>query len=325
MEAPLGSRPSFVWRSIWNSRELLSQGLVWRVGNGCNIKVRGDRWLPNPHTYKVQSHPRIIDGQSMVSSLINHTSKNWNEDLLKEVFIEEEAKVIANIPLSPLLPEDRLIWRGTASGKFIVRSAYHLGKEEHERRAAQCSKWNTGQDVWKTLWALELPNPVKMFVWRACQNILPTRMNLFRRKVIEEAKCSCCEVEDETLIHALWTCPATQDVWGSKTSPFQKCYTSGVSFKEVFEDGIQLYSKEVLELLVVVARGIWFRRNKLVFEGAFSHPNDIFSTALNFIRDYKESLVKDKPLVQSEMDPSASRDVESSSGWLHKNQLGRGY
>jgi hypothetical protein len=98
-----------------------------------------------------------------------------------------------------------------------------------------------------------------------------------------------------------------------------------VSFKEVFEDGIQLYSKEVLELLVVVARGIWFRRNKLVFEGAFSHPNDIFSTALNFIRDYKESLVKDKPLVQSEMDPSASRDVESSSGWLHKNQLGRGY
>jgi len=163
----------------------------------------------------------------MVSSLINHTSKNWNEDLLKEVFTEEEAKVIAN---SPLLPEDRLIWRGTASGKFTVKSAYHLGKEEQERRAAQCSKGNTGQDVWKTLWAMELPNAVKMFVWRACQNILPSRVNLFRRKVIEEAKCPCCEVEDETLIHALWTCPAAQDVWGSKTSPFHKCYASGVSF-----------------------------------------------------------------------------------------------
>jgi len=249
----------------------------------------------------------------MVTSLINHTSKNWNGDLLKEVFTEEEAKFIANIPLSPLLPEDRLIWCGTASGNFTVRSAYHLGKEEQERRASQCSKGNTGQDVWKTLWAMELPNVVKMFVWRACQNILPTRMNLFKRKIIEEAKCPCYEVEDEILIHALWTCPTTQDVWGSKTSPFEKFYASGVSFKEVFEDRIQRYSKEVLELLVVVARGIWFRRNKLVFEGAFSHPDNIFSAALNFIREYKESLVKDKPLVQSEMDPGASRDTATCS------------
>jgi hypothetical protein len=76
MEAPLGSRPSFVWRSIWNSRRLLSQVLVWRVGNGCNIKVWGDRWLPTPYTYKVQSPPRIIDSQSMVTSLINHSTKN---------------------------------------------------------------------------------------------------------------------------------------------------------------------------------------------------------------------------------------------------------
>lgn len=139
----------------------------------------------------------------MVTSLINHSSKNWNEDLLKEVFYEEEAKVIANIPLSPLLPEDRMIWCGTASGIFTVRSAYHLGKEEQERRAAQCSNGNTGQDVWTTLWAMELPHAVKIFVWRACQNILPTRMNLYRHKIIEEAKCPCCEVEDETLIHAL--------------------------------------------------------------------------------------------------------------------------
>jgi hypothetical protein len=192
------------------------------VGNGCNIKVWGDRWLPTPQTYKVQSPPRINDSQSMVASLINRTSKNWNEELLKEVFIEEEAKVIANIPLSPLLPEDRLIWRGTVSGIFTVRSAYHLGKEEHERRAAQCSQVNTRQDVWKTLWAMELPNDVKMFVWRACQNILPTRMNLYRQKIIEEANCQCCEVEEKTLIHALWTCPAAQDVWGNKSSPFQK-------------------------------------------------------------------------------------------------------
>jgi hypothetical protein len=94
---------------------------------------------------------------------------------------------------------------------------------------------------------------------------------------------------------------------------FQKCYASGVSFKEVFEDGIQRYSKEILELLVVVARGIWFRRNKLVFEGTFSHLDDVFSATINFIQEYKESLVKDKPLVQSEMNPGVRRDTETWS------------
>jgi hypothetical protein len=201
----------------------LQQGLVWRVDNGCNIKVWGDRWLPTPQTFQVQSPPKIIDSQSMVASLINPTSKNWNEALLKEVFTEEEAQVIANIPLSSLLPKDRLIWCETASGIFLVRSAYYLGKEEKERRAAQSSQLSIEQELWKALWAMEVPNVVKMFAWKACQNILSTGRNLCKRRVIEEANCPCCGLEEESLIHALWTCPVAQDVWESKTSPFQKC------------------------------------------------------------------------------------------------------
>jgi hypothetical protein len=50
-------------------------------------------------------------------------------DLIKRVFSEDEAHVIANIPLSPLLPKDRLIWHGTSNGVFTVCSAYHSGKE----------------------------------------------------------------------------------------------------------------------------------------------------------------------------------------------------
>jgi hypothetical protein len=34
LKANLGSKPSYVWRSLFNSRELLVQGMIWRVGDG---------------------------------------------------------------------------------------------------------------------------------------------------------------------------------------------------------------------------------------------------------------------------------------------------
>jgi hypothetical protein len=30
----LGKRPSFAWRSIWNAKPLIEEGIMWRVGNG---------------------------------------------------------------------------------------------------------------------------------------------------------------------------------------------------------------------------------------------------------------------------------------------------
>jgi hypothetical protein len=68
--------------------------------------------------------------------------------------------------------------------------------------------------VWKALWSLEVPNQVKMFMWRAFQNLLPTRANLYKRKIVKDGNCPCCGQEEENVIHVLWTCPAAQDVWG---------------------------------------------------------------------------------------------------------------
>jgi hypothetical protein len=34
LDAKMGSKPSFAWRSIMSSRDLLEEGLFWRIGNG---------------------------------------------------------------------------------------------------------------------------------------------------------------------------------------------------------------------------------------------------------------------------------------------------
>jgi hypothetical protein len=71
LDSELGSKPSFAWCSIWNSRKLLKEGLIWRVGDGESIQIWGDCWVPYPHTYSIQSPVRGLPHDSRVSSLID--------------------------------------------------------------------------------------------------------------------------------------------------------------------------------------------------------------------------------------------------------------
>ena len=48
MEAELGYNPSFVWRSLLETRELIRAATVWKVGDGRSIKIDNNRWLPHP-------------------------------------------------------------------------------------------------------------------------------------------------------------------------------------------------------------------------------------------------------------------------------------
>jgi len=137
LEASLGKRPSYAWRSIFLARNLLKQGLVWRVGNGASIKIWGDRWIPTPISFSVQSLPMSQLVNSWVDALIVKESKSWNVPLIQAIFNPKEVRVITLIPLSPNLPLDRLIWLGTTNEIFSVKSAYHLCLEILERDRGQ--------------------------------------------------------------------------------------------------------------------------------------------------------------------------------------------
>jgi hypothetical protein len=55
LESYMGNRPSFAWRTIFSAKELVQQGLILRVGDGNCIKMWGDRWIPKPTSFQVQS------------------------------------------------------------------------------------------------------------------------------------------------------------------------------------------------------------------------------------------------------------------------------
>jgi hypothetical protein len=227
MDAALGNRPSLAWRSISAAKDLVYEGVLGRVGDGNDIKIWGDKWLPTPSSHSVQS-PRIPMMEDMkVSSLIDQELKQWNNSFIASHFLLEEASVIINIPLSPFLLRDRLIWRCTKNGEFTVRSAYHLGMERQARQNPGCSASKNEGEVWKTCWKLRVPNAAKMFLWRACHNLLPTKVNLFKRGVCESSVCPICLFENETVGHIVWECPAANYVWGGAPIKLQKSICSG--------------------------------------------------------------------------------------------------
>ena len=45
VDAKVGKKTSFVWRSIVAAQHLVKCGLRWQVGDGCSIWVWQDQWL----------------------------------------------------------------------------------------------------------------------------------------------------------------------------------------------------------------------------------------------------------------------------------------
>ena len=60
--------------------------------------------------------------------------------------------------------------------------------------------------MWNALWKLHIPNKIKVFGWRACQEILPTHLNLAKQRIIHDNVCPNCTRFSESTIHELWDC-----------------------------------------------------------------------------------------------------------------------
>lgn len=96
LHAQMGHSPSYAW-SIIQARAVLERGLVWRVWNGEQIKIWGDKWLFSPSTYHVQSPVRGLDPEARVSSLIDPDIRWWNFPLIRVSFNMDEADRICRV------------------------------------------------------------------------------------------------------------------------------------------------------------------------------------------------------------------------------------
>lgn len=100
------------------------------MGDGMNINVWGDNWLPRKTFFKVLSLiPIGLDRYFKVNNLMMEDGASWNETTLEALFWEDQARLIRNIPLSLLKPPDSILWNAEKNGKFTTKSAYHIAEQ----------------------------------------------------------------------------------------------------------------------------------------------------------------------------------------------------
>lgn len=91
-----------------------------------------------------------------MENLIWNVSKQWNFQLLNDLFSLEEVELIRSIPLSVRDVKDRRIWHYERNGKFTVKSVYQVARGINDSNgsgaAGSSSSFSgVGEKFWKKL------------------------------------------------------------------------------------------------------------------------------------------------------------------------------
>ncbi|GMY38581.1 hypothetical protein FCV25MIE_33825 [Fagus crenata] len=193
------------------SNILLSKGLSWKIGNEESVDIWGDRW-----SLSLLVGHAAGTGVTKVSDLIDTTMGCWDDAVIAWNFDSLNAALTKQVPLNNVLSRDQVWWIPMKTGLFTVRSAY--GLEVQEGYGALVAEWFEARhfwSFWKHLWQCKVPGKAKHLVWRACNNILPTRSKLFCRRFASDSKCPVYQQEGgmSLMLCGLAPMPVMSGLW----------------------------------------------------------------------------------------------------------------
>ncbi|KAL6223339.1 hypothetical protein ACLB2K_006726 [Fragaria x ananassa] len=171
-DAQLGDNPSYPWRSILEGRSVLQAGVKWRIGDGTKVSIWKDAWIPECPKYLIQKPPHTP--YELVSDLLT-PSKSWIEQLVHRLFHPQLANVMGNA-------------------------------------LASSSQGDGYKALWQKIWQAKVPGKVQVCVWRACQNLLPTRTRLTTKGYEGAVDCIICGHHYEDTVHLFCQCPIAKEV-----------------------------------------------------------------------------------------------------------------
>ena len=76
------AKGSYAWQSILKARQVMEKGMIWRIGDGKKTRIFHDNWIPGVFPLKAAARSQEFLDDSVVSSLIDAETGEWNEQLI---------------------------------------------------------------------------------------------------------------------------------------------------------------------------------------------------------------------------------------------------
>lgn len=287
------------------------------MGDGKSIKIWEDPWLPRNITKRPMT-PRGDCDLVSVAELLDPLSGGWNENLIRQVFWEEDVDLILKIPVHMVL-SDFLAWHPDVKGLFSVKSAYHVAVDHEDRESSTGGGGSTSEQRvminWCKIWRIPVPNKIKHFLWRLAHNTVAVRANLRRRGMDIDVNCLFCRTKDEDSWHLFFKCKHVKKIWrGVDLDEERQRFAALNSAVEVFEGLLNLTDEKQTPMATVLWNW-WLERNKVREGGVARTPDDLTFIIRNQARSFLE--IATKPTA------ALSDDVQSwrkpDEGWVKIN------
>ncbi|KAL5794878.1 hypothetical protein ACOSP7_003472 [Xanthoceras sorbifolium] len=264
---------SHLWRSLVWGRSLLVKGLRWRVGNGKDIRAFQDPWIPRAYSFRPFSIAPVEDFK--VAYLISSPSHSWDLAKLDQVFVAADRDSILEIPLSLGDCADSLIWHFDKSGEYSEKLSRSGSSSSPD------SKW------WLALWNLNIPPKIKIFIWRVCNNAIPSLCNLCSRKIVVDPCCSRCGDAPESSAHALFWCSSVRPIWESTVFWDVLNLQRHISCFDLILWVFVRAKRAEFEEFCMILWGVWSDRNAVFHSKSPRVSADLVAWSLSLLREFQ--------------------------------------
>ncbi|KAF7836704.1 ribonuclease H [Senna tora] len=258
-------------------RELIKDGVYKSIGNGESTSIWNDPWIPGVQAgvltpvYETDWRPKYV------CELIDADLNQWDITKLWALFDTNTCQKIMSVPPIGRNRDDIWAWSGEGNGSFSVKSCYRMAMAESWRRNTLTPDCFcvVPESLWKSIWKLPILSRFKVFLWRACLDIIPTIDVLERRGMVINEKCCWCNAEEETCYHVLVECDRLKQVWDAAYFDF-KGRRSHVSLLEWMVVEWEEWGRDKRCVFAMTLYFIWEARNGLKFGNEAPNLNSIW-------------------------------------------------
>lgn len=195
---------SSIWPAIRQHLATVKASSCWLLGNGKNINLWSDKWLPQSLADMLNLPDNILPLlKAKVQDIIVDNSWCFPDEFVAS--FPNVVQIIHNVQIPVVPTKDALVWQSSTNGSLSFKEAYeHVRSVYHH---SQARSWG------KLIWNACVPPSRSFMLWRLLNNKAPTDENLRKMGCIGVSICSLCGNSDESSDHLFLRSRFAKVVW----------------------------------------------------------------------------------------------------------------